>query len=90
MGLLDRTSPPRIRSAAPPRSGFTGPQLLDAASTAHEHAEQEFDRSPETREDLEHAYLSAARALESEGHPDRARAWLGVATVRRYQKGREQ
>ncbi|MCY7341094.1 MAG: hypothetical protein LH603_04375 [Pseudonocardia sp.] len=58
MGLLDPTPPPRSRGTTPPRSGLTGPQLLDAASTAHAHAEQEFDRSPETREDLEHAYLA--------------------------------
>ena len=88
MGLLDRTPPPRGRSAAASRSGLTGPRLLDAANTAHAHAEQEFDRSPETRDDLERAYLGAARALEVEGHPDLAAAWLGVATVRRYQKGR--
>lgn len=63
-------------------------QLLEAATAAHAHAEQEFDRSPETREELERAYLAAARALDAENHPDQAAAWLGVATVRRYQKGR--
>jgi len=89
MGLLDPTPPRRTSSsAATPRSDLTGIQLLEAATTAHAHAEQEFDRSPETREDLEHAYLAAAHALGAESHPDRAVAWLGVATVRRYQKGR--
>jgi len=60
MGLLDRTHPRRrTRAAATSRSDLTGAQLLKAASLAHAHAEQEFDRSPETREELEHAYLAA-------------------------------
>jgi hypothetical protein len=61
--------------------------LLEA-DAAHSIAEQEFDRSFETREALEHAYLAAAQALDAEQHPRRAYAWLGLATVRRYQKGR--
>jgi tetratricopeptide (TPR) repeat protein len=69
-------------------SGLNGTQLLEAADTAHALAEQEFDRSPETRAELEHTYLGAAQALDYEGHPNRASAWLGLATVRRYQKGR--
>lgn len=88
MGLLDRTPPRLTLGAATPRSDLTGEQLLEAATADYAYAEQEFDRSPETREGIEHAYLAAARALEAEGHPDRATAWLGVATVRRYQKGR--
>lgn len=92
MGLLDRTRTLRSHPASHPSiiqvSGLTGTQLLAAADAAYELAEQEFDRSPETREELEHAYLAAAQALDAEGHPQRAYAWLGLATVRRYQKGR--
>lgn len=83
MGLPDRTHHAPRRD---PAVRSTGAQLLETAAAAH--AEREFDRSPETREELEHAYLAAARAMESEDHPNRATAWLGVAAVRRYQKGR--
>jgi stress response protein SCP2 len=91
MGFLDRTR--TIRAQPTPRpaasaDGRTGVQLLEAADTAYAHAEQEFDRTPETRAELESIYLAAGRALDAEGHPQRASAWLGLATVRRYQKGR--
>ena len=92
MGFLDRTrtlgSGRAARTSIAPASDLSGVQLLKSAETAHALAEQEFDRSPETREELECAYLAAARALDAEGHPERAAAWLGLATVRRYQKGR--
>jgi len=62
MGSLDRTHPRRrTRAAATSRSDLTGAQLLKAASLAHAHAEQEFDRSPETREELEHAISPRSR-----------------------------
>lgn len=92
IGFLDRTRTRHpLRASHPsaaPISGRTGAQLLEAADTAFALAEQEFDRSPETREELEYAYLAAARALDAERHPKRASAWVGRATVRRYQKGR--
>jgi uncharacterized protein HemY len=90
MGFLDRTrtlgSRRAARPSAAPGYGLTGAQLLESADTAYALAEREFDRSPETREELECAYLTAARALDVEGHPERASAWLGLATVRRYRR----
>jgi stress response protein SCP2 len=92
MSILDRTRTSSSHQAARPfpvqARGLTGTQLLEAADASHSIAEQEFDRSLETREALEHAYLAAAQALDGEQHPRRAYAWLGLATVRRYQKGR--
>jgi stress response protein SCP2 len=58
--------------------------------SAHDDAEREFDRSPETRADLEQMYLLAAHAVQEENHPDLGVAWLGLATLRRYQKGRRE
>ena len=92
MGILDRrrisSSHQESRQAPTGARGLTGVQLLEAADLAYSKAEQEFDRSLETRETLEHAYLAATQALDAEQHPQRARAWLGLATIRRYQKGR--
>jgi len=59
MGFLDRTRTLRshraARPSAAPVSGLTGTQLLESADTAYALAELEFDRSPETREELEAA-----------------------------------
>ena len=94
MGLFDRTRILSPQSASQPAMDHNfdlpGAQLLEAADAAYARAEQEFDRSPDTRATLEHAYLTAAQALDGEGHPRRAAAWLGVATIRRYQKGRRE
>jgi stress response protein SCP2/tetratricopeptide (TPR) repeat protein len=68
----------------------TGPELLVAAQSAHDEAEREFDRSPETRAVLERMYLRAVHALDAEGDPALGTAWLGLATLRRYQKGRRE
>ena len=92
MSILDRTRTSSSHQTSRPfpvqARGLTGTQLREAADASHSIAEQEFDRSLETREALEHAYLAAAQALDGEQHPRRAHAWLGLATVGRYQKGR--
>lgn len=96
MSLLDRPVATSTSSGSPSRhlalleaaTGRTGTQLLGSAVSAHDDAEREFDRSPETRAELEQMYLLAAHALQEEKHPDLGAAWLGLATVRRYQKGR--
>ena len=96
MSLLDRTVATSAASGPSSRhlalveaaTGRTGNQLLVSAVSAQDDAEREFDRSPETRAELEQMYLLAAQALQEEDHPDLGVAWLGPATVRRYQKGR--
>ncbi|WP_232661913.1 TerD family protein [Pseudonocardia sp. TRM90224] len=91
MGLLDRPVP--ASSSGVPGWALaavdgTGAELLSAARAAHDDAEREFDRSLETRARLEEMYLRAVRALEAENDAALGVAWLGLATVRRYQKGR--
>jgi stress response protein SCP2 len=97
MGLLDRSetpsspgSPPRHLALIDGTADLTGPELLAAAQSAHDEAEREFDRSLDTRAVLEEMYLRAARSLEAEKHAALGMAWLGLATVRRYQKGRRE
>lgn len=88
--LLDRPAPVPARGvgARPLSADRTGAELLAAAREAHEEAEREFDRSPETRTGLEEMYLCAVGSLQAEGDMALGKAWLGLATVRRYQKGR--
>ena len=62
--------------------------LLKKAQRAHERAEEEYDREPETRARLEVLYQQAATAARYLRHPAEADAWLGLADVRRYQQGR--
>ncbi|OHV61338.1 TerD family protein [Pseudofrankia sp. BMG5.36] len=65
-----------------------GPELLDRARRRHARAEDEYDRSPETKAVLEAMFADAAEALAAGHHPDEVEAWFGLAQVRRYQKGR--
>lgn len=94
MGLLDRvrmtTQPgPAGREARRgPVDPMAGPMLLERARERYERAEQDYDRRPETKAELEAMYAAAAKALAAGGHPDEAEAWFGLAQARRYQKGR--
>ncbi len=67
---------------------MAGPMLLDRARQRYERAEQDYDRSPETKAELEAMFAEAAEALAAAGHPDEVEAWFGLAQARRYQKGR--
>jgi len=62
--------------------------LLTRAQRAHTRAEEVYDREPATRALLETLYLQAAAALHGCSDPAEIDAWLGLADVRRYQKGR--
>ena len=81
------TAQRRARHSAP--TPGRGRELLAAARAAHDRAEQTMSRSPQTTDRLEGAYLAAAQALTAEGDKEQlSAAWLGVAVVRRYVKGR--
>jgi hypothetical protein len=81
------TAQRRARRSAP--TPGRGRELLAAARVAHDRAEQTMSRSPQTTDRLERGYLAAAQALTAEGDKEQlSAAWLGVAVVRRYVKGR--
>jgi hypothetical protein len=75
-------------AALPPPPAGDPQQLLRNAQRAHQRAEESMDREPATRARLENLYLQAASATQAARHPAEADAWLGLADVRRYQKGR--
>ncbi len=55
--------------------------MLSSAQRKLDRAELAMDREPQTKADLDVAFLAAARALDAEQSRARAQAWLGLAEV---------
>lgn len=76
------------RTAQPAVDPATAAALLTQAQRAHTRAEDSRDHDPRTLARIETSYSQAAAALHVCGSPAELDAWLGLAAVRRYQKGR--
>ncbi len=96
MPLFSRRRQPPAQPPAPAHAALPPPPagdpqaLLSKAQRAHQRAEESMDREPATRARLENLYLQAASACRATRHSAEADAWLGLADVRRYQKGRRE
>lgn len=85
MPLFRRHPAPAPPAAADPAAAAA---LLTRAQRAQNRAEEVRDREPATRARLDTLYLQAAAALHGCASPAEIDAWLGLADLRRYQKGR--